>query len=531
MVTETRILPDRDSTAQPELVTHPRILIFSASLILKGLAGAVFFGSVDLVNAARGCLALFAGKQVDVPYFPVINAFLWFGGVLSATLAVPFPLSLKLVPILFDSLLAVLIYDLVRRHQPRLALRAGMLYAFSPLALLITSFQGQWDAIALFFLLLAFGLVEDSAHDPRKEVLFGVLFGISLLAKPIGLPFLLLFPMRKRRTWHIEWPAVLGLASAVAIAFLVFGHYGYSNLDRAIEVFAYSAKGVQTFGLPFAPLLSHLHIQALRLWVALPMVVLAVRYHRHKVTALDAMLTFYLCCLATTGLSPQYILWPLPLLLATRRLRLAAFYTAVATAFLLVYYSNPWTSYYASENLGVFAPLRGFSWLIPPAALEKPELLPIVHALGNVVFPVCAMVLAALVLKSAPGQIADGHSRVDGSQGWLSRAAWYSAPFFLIFATILVTRSRVDASQLHSRLSEIWNALPGEYGLYIRSFEPTVVVVRDSAGFAVLNAIVLLGLFAAAWCCFCVCVTWRKMPRAQSDRGLPAAEAEPAKPM
>src|ERR1700733_8586898 len=175
----TAILPAKrwPSLAAPKtkLAAHPRILIFLAALLLKGFAGAVFFGSVDLVNAAMGSLAILAGKQIHVPYFPTINAFLWLGGVLSAALSVPFALSLKLVPILFDSLLAVLVYDLVRRSEPRLALQAGLLYALSPLALLITSFQGQWDAIALFFLLLAFGLLQDgvqkdATEDSRKQI-------------------------------------------------------------------------------------------------------------------------------------------------------------------------------------------------------------------------------------------------------------------------------------------------------------------------------------------------------------------------
>jgi hypothetical protein len=502
----TVILPAKRPPSLARLAAHPRLLIFLASLMLKGLAGAVFFGSVDLVNSATGSLALLAGRQVHVPYFPAINAFLWFGGVLSATLPVPFPLSLKLVPILFDSLLAVLIYDLVRRREPRRAMRTGLLYAFSPLALLITSFQGQWDAIALFFLLLAFGILENGMRDSRKEVLFGVFFGIGVLIKPIGLPFLLLFPARKRRSrWFVAWPPIAGLIAVLGIAFAIFARYGYSTVDVLIDILAYSNKGVQTFGLPFALPRLHWHI---RLWIVLPMVFLAVLHHRQKLTAqkltaMDAMLLFYLCCLATTGLSPQYLLWPLPLLLATDRLRLAAFYTAAATLFLLLYYSNPWTSFYAFENLGVFAPLRSLTWLLPPAVLERRELLPIVHALGNVAFPCCAMAVAALVFKSGQGRMAEERNRSGASRCFSSAIVWHAAPIFLVFATILLTRWTVHASGMHSRLTQIWNTLPGEYGLQIKSLDPTVVLVRDSAGFASLNVVVLLALFTAVWCVSC----------------------------
>jgi hypothetical protein len=488
--------------SQARLAAHARVLVFSTSLLLKGLAGVLFFGSVDLVNSVMNSLKLLMGEQVHLPYLPTINAFLWFGGVLSANLPVPLPLGLKLVPILFDSLLAVLVYDLVGRREPGLALRAGLLYALSPLALLITSFQGQWDAIALFFLLLAFGLLEDGMRDSRTQALFGALFGISILIKPIGLPFLLLFPSGKRRgRWCIEWPAIIGLTAALGAGFVVFASYGYSTIEALIGILAYSNKGVQTFGLPFSPLLPHWHM---RLWIVLPMAVLAVLHYKRKLTAMDAMLLFYLCCVATTGLSPQYLLWPLPFLLVTKRLRVAAIYTAVATAFLLLYYSNPWTSFYAFENLGVFAPLRSLNWLLPPAVLEKRELLPIVHALGNVVLPACAMLVAALVLKSGLGRTAEERDRKGESRSFLGAAGWYTAPLFLVFAVILVTKLTVHAGQAFPRLAQIWNAVPGDYGLSVRSLDPTVVMARNSAaGFAWPNVIDLLAVFAAVWCLFC----------------------------
>ena len=117
-------------SSQGKSRAYPRILIFSASLVLKGILGALFFGSVDVINSATNSLALLAGRQVHLPYLPTINAFLWFSGVLSATLSVPFVLSLKLVPIVFDSLLGVLVYDLVRQNEPTLGAASGAALCF-----------------------------------------------------------------------------------------------------------------------------------------------------------------------------------------------------------------------------------------------------------------------------------------------------------------------------------------------------------------------------------------------------------------
>ena len=253
--------------------------------------------------------------------------------------------------------------------------------------------------------------------------------------------------------------------------------------------------------MPFSPLLSHFNLQYYRLyWIVPAMIGIAWLHHRRKVTAMDAVLLFYLYCMATTGMSPQYMLWPLPLLLVTRRLRLAALYTAVATAFLLIFYSNPWASYFAFENMGVFAPIRTLSWLLPPAALETRRALGILHGIGNLAFPACAIIVAFFVVHSRRRQMAYERSRVDESDWHWNLAKWYLATPFLLFAAILVCRLTVNTSDLHFRLTRIWNAVPGAYGLRIQWSDPKILVFRDSAAFTPLNIVVLLAVFAATWC-------------------------------
>ena len=419
--------------------------------------------------------------------------FFWLGGVLAATLPIPFALALKLVPILFDSLLAVLIRDLVARTAPRIALWAGLLYAASPVALLIISFHGQWDSIALFFLLLAFGMRESGS--PRvRGFLFGSLFSISLLAKPIALPFTLLLLPQKRENARSGWAIAAGLAFTFLAAFGLYAVYGYFLSDTLIGITSYSAKGVQVFGLPFAPVLAKLSVQSYRLvWAAPAMIALAVLYHRGRVTATDAMLLFYLFTLATTGLSPQYLLWPVPLLLVSQRLRLAAAYTAVAMLFLLLYYMNPWASYFAFENLAIFAPLRGLAWLLPPAALAKRELLPWVHVLGNVVFPACSLTVAWFVFK--------GRREPDHENRWsVRKTAWYIAPAFLIGATTLLLKLTIDEQHVRTRLMEIWKAIPAQYAMHVQSMSPNVIFVGDFGSFGLLNVVVFLALLTTIWC-------------------------------
>lgn len=498
--TTTLVLaPEIPDVAARRRAAYSRLVIFATALTLRTVTGSVFFGSIDIINASINSVALWAGLPIDLPYFPSVNPFLWFAGILPAILPVPFALALKLAPILFDAVLAVLIYDLVARTAPRLAFRAGLLYAVNPLALLITSFHGQSDSIGLFFLMLAFAVRESGGSVRRRESLFGALLALSLLAKPIALPFLALLPKRRGERTP-EWPAVAGLVLTLGAAFAIFGVFGYSPGASLVRIGSYSVAGVQVFGLPFAPGLAKFTFLSHRLlWLSPLMLLLAILYHRGRLAATDVMLLFYLFSLATAGISPQYLLWPLPLLIAARRLRLAAVYTGVTTLFLLLYYMNPWASYFPSENLATFAPLRGFAWMLPPAALATRELLPLVHALGNVIFPACAFTLAILVYRSAQRPVARSIS--DAESGWrLSHAAWYAFPTLLLGTAILVAKWTIHAEPFRLRVFEAWKAIPAQYAMHVQSLKPSPIFVGDFGSFQPLNIVVLMAVLATIWC-------------------------------
>ncbi|MGA2183339.1 MAG: hypothetical protein ABSH47_09935 [Bryobacteraceae bacterium] len=481
-------------------VARDRLAVFATALALRLAAGALFFGSVDVINSAENSIKLLQGQAVYLPYFPTINALLWFGGVLAAATPIPFTLAFKLVPILFDALLAVLIRDLVARSFPRLALRTGLLYAASPVSLLVTSFHGQWDSIALFFLLLAFAARENSARPRGGEFVFGALFGIGLLVKPIGLTFATLIPRRKGEATPY-WPAVLGLLLTLGGAFAVYEMSGYSVLESAGRIVWYGRGGLDVFGLPYLPALANLPLRENRLlWILPSMGVLAVLYHRRRLTATDTMLLFYLFSLGTTGIAPQYLAWPVPFLLISGRLRLASVYTAVATLFLLLFYANPWATLEHFSNVGVLAPLRVAAWLAPPQFLTGRELLPLIHVLGNLVIPVCALTMAVLVFY---------RSRRPGVERQsLVAAVWYTAPILPITAVIALAKLRTDDARILPRLLEAWRAVPLHYSVHVHRLNPTALFAGDFGESSPVNVVVLLALLAAVWCAAAATLQW-----------------------
>lgn len=471
--------------------------VFLAALLLRSTAATLFVGSIDTVNSAMNSIALLGGHHLRVPYLPTFSAVLWFSGVVAAYCPIPWPLAMKAIPVLFDSLLAVLIADIVAERDPKLAIPAGMLYATNPVSLLITSFHGQWDAIALFFLLLAFTARERAGDDRAGDWIFGSLLAAGLLVKPIALPFLLLIPRHENGRLELHGKAFAAVALVLCAALAGSCAYGNSPTGTLTHIFQYSAKGVTIFGLPFAlPAAWRPFAQGLRLlWIVPAMGVLGYFHFRGRLAVNETLLLFYLVCLASSGTAPQYLIWPVPLLCASGRMWIAAGHSLIVVPFLLLYYCNPWASYFPFENLATFAPLREFAWLAPPQWLGVKGLLPYVQAFGNVIVPLTALTAAIGVLMTARRPLETRR----GSRQWLAWTGRYTFPAIVSVTLILAATLTVNREYARRRLLESWIVTPTSYTVYVRSGNPAMIV-SDSVKSSPANVIVLLGILTLGWC-------------------------------
>lgn len=174
-----------------------RFIIFISALIVRFPLIFIFFGSADMRNEIPITKLIFAhtqsGLHLPYPYVPLAAMFSWAAGVLNIYTSFPLSFCYKIIPIFFDLLLAVLVYDIFKRSKPDLAFKAGLLYAFAPIPLIINCIHFQWDSIVLFFLVLSF-YVRDYFNDSLlKYFLFGLLFALSFLFKPYTLAFVFFF--------------------------------------------------------------------------------------------------------------------------------------------------------------------------------------------------------------------------------------------------------------------------------------------------------------------------------------------------
>jgi Gpi18-like mannosyltransferase len=161
--------------------------------------------------------------------YPPFNIYLfWSFGSLAQALnlfGTPYVTYIvKLVPNIFDLLIAGLIYGFARKQLNfKLSLLAAALYVFNPAVIFNAAVWGQFDAIYTLFLLLSLILALKS-----KPELSAVSFAVAVLTKPQAialLPLIAFVIFKKSNVKHI----LFSVAAFVATIFAVILPMQWSN--------------------------------------------------------------------------------------------------------------------------------------------------------------------------------------------------------------------------------------------------------------------------------------------------------------
>lgn len=522
-----RMQPTAGET-DPRRLLRDRALIFAAALLTRGVAGWIFFGSVDLTNSMLNTARLMAGRDpsaVTVPYFHGVHHLLiWTAGVLATYTSLPLGFCYKIVPIVCEAVLAVAIFDAILPNHRRARI-AGFLYAAAPVGVWITSIHAQWDSISFAFMIVA--LVLAAKRTPAASVLSGATFVISVLAKPMGIPFLpLLFPapwrlFTKENRRH-TFALLAGLAGATLVYLLWMYAIGDPLTPKLVAgIVGYADHGVVLFGLP------HLFGgRASRLLSLIPLLVLVPLYWKGYLSRYEAVLLGLAAIIATAGLGPQYLMWLVPFLLICARDRYSALYTLLAGLFLVLYYHNPGVHQNNFENLGAYAPLCALRWLTPAAdAIEAKALLLVL--VGNFLLPFSALVFFLIELLRASRRAPSEEIPPPLGAGQLVAPA--------ALAVLVVAASGIIAMSLPEvtprQFSEMVHRRTAEYDMYryrgpglVHPHEPAWIIpaFRHEVQAAPVNIVTIGYVWVLAW----AGASWLLAPRARL-----AAERAPVDPL
>lgn len=216
------------------LRAYPLCTIFSTATLVRLFFAYLFYGSTDVSSFIAINSHTFNQTLQTYPYliwcaFPVFPWYLWLSGWLAVATPLPLAFCFKLIPVFFDGLLAVLLYQFVASIRPKESFAVGILYAICPVSIMITCIHGQWDSMPLFCLVLAFVVRYTMKDSVFGSVLYGALFAFSFLLKPLSL---IVFPFffipykgiagQFGRMWVWLCGVAIVLTSGLLASFIVF---------------------------------------------------------------------------------------------------------------------------------------------------------------------------------------------------------------------------------------------------------------------------------------------------------------------
>lgn len=341
-----------------------RLGVLSAALGVRLLVAWVAFSGVDGIESLRNSVRVLGGTWAHTPYLPFIELWIWISAKLAVATELPLLFPYKVLPLVMDALIALLLFD-------TRGARAGVLYAFAPIPVAVACLTAQWDAIWLYFLLLA--LVLGGASS-------GAAYVLSFVVKPIAAPLGVILLPRTRRT---ALAFVTGGVAAFAVYLAILYAIGWPLTKQTfLFMFEYAQRGVQLFGLPRLPLN--------RLWASLAaLAVIAVLHAKGRVRRDEAVLLFFAAVLGLSGLGPQYLAWIVPFAMYSGRTRFAGVFTLFAGVFLVLFYRLPFVNRLNVENLGAFALLNPFGEWAPVTGGEAMRVVAVM--LGNFVVPIVCL--------------------------------------------------------------------------------------------------------------------------------------------
>lgn len=289
--------------------------------------------------------ALLSGREVYTaalgrhPYLPFQMVIMGAMARLAEVTGLPYVAAIKLPAVLADVALTGLIYRAIAVTRGRnWATYLALLYALNPVSLLVTSYHGQFEAITLLLLTVAWYFWEQS----RRMASAGA-FGLAILNKTWPVILLPLFFIRLR-DWRqrIGFTLVaLGIPVIAVLTYLfVFSADPAPMLQRALThrgVAGYWGPGAVLS--PTAALYPALQpamdaLITVRNGLLLVVILLSLWWTRRQ-SVLDAILTTLLgVFVVTVGFGIQWLVWLVPFaLLAGEDRRLRAY--SLAAAFML----------------------------------------------------------------------------------------------------------------------------------------------------------------------------------------------------
>lgn len=295
----------------------------------------------EAFNGGEDVYASTAGQNRH-PYLPLMVYWMGFAHWLSSKLPLPFPLVVRLLPVFADALLALVLYRrAARRVEPSLP-NPGLLYAIQPVAVFVSAYHGQFDAVAGLLILLA---ISSSSARPWLQ---GLWLGLGILVKswPV-LAFPVMVTRLRRNRARLLF--ILGVGAIPLAGVLLYSTIRQVEVMAILQRAAGYNQGVGVWGIAYLVRLLLVNIlertdiyawfiQLARYGTLALLGLVWWKWARHQDDA-RGVRTMLLAFLALThAFAVQYLQWIVPFGLDQQELRWMRRFTLAAFAYMFLVY-------------------------------------------------------------------------------------------------------------------------------------------------------------------------------------------------
>lgn len=280
---------------------------------------SVFRQAGDLTLAGQSVYL----NRVAHPYLPF--QLYWYAAAvwLTNNAGIFFEFWVKLLNIAAEVGLTALIFQAVRHNRGESAARyAALFYAFNPVTIMVSSYQGQFDAVPLLFLLLAWYILTYQPARRGALLTAALALGVAILSKTwpvllapilfLRLPrwgrrirftlFVALIPLAGIWLYEARFPgSLMPMLRRAARAGSIPGWWGYSAVLNVLATF--TGRG----GLLYA------FLNQVGKWVALALASLTIWWTRSRQPLYAFMLAVLILFACVPNLGVQGLSWIVPL--------------------------------------------------------------------------------------------------------------------------------------------------------------------------------------------------------------------------
>ncbi len=305
------------------------LILIVLPIIIKLYLSSLEYGPTDIILYEEWTATFDKGldpyipennpSSVPVGYGPLLFYIMYLAYKVSVVTGVPFNFLEKIPIILFDTLISLIIFlVLKKKYSLNVSLFWSLLFALNPLTIINSSIYGQYNSIPVFFLLLSY-LSFQSKNRYLRIILPSIFVGFAGSLKMVALLFIPLVFFRYK-TLKEKALSFISIISVFVISFIL----STFPIKSFFNVMFYFPKSSHTLNWGFAKFLLVIQmfvdigwlIEALKIEVILfPMLLILISFLIRKKPLLDGYLIIFFSMFSfLLFIHTTYLYWVLPFL-------------------------------------------------------------------------------------------------------------------------------------------------------------------------------------------------------------------------